>query len=504
MPGIRDLLDALPFAVGVRRTQEGVPWSYVNVAMWELLGHEGPAALLSSQSVAIMADPPEHDVARERRRNLLRGERQGFHFVRWRRRDGSVVPVEVTIALIDFEGERAIMIVGRDLTERTELRNRLAIAERMASIGTLAAGVAHEINNPLTHLSLGLEHCARELRALAAERGDTRAAAIVESIDAAREGVGRVSAIVKSLKAMSRKDDDARVALDVRTVLETAIEVVRHQILHRARLVKAFGPVPPVRASAARLLQVFVNLLANAAQAIPVGRAEDNEVTVVTELAATGHVVVEVRDTGSGIPPELVSRVFDPFFTTKDIGEGTGLGLAICHGIVTSLGGVITVENRDAGGTVLRVALPQASGSVELPQPTAQRPRSVPAAERGRLLIVDDDLTVGRACRLSLEVKFDVTLVTSVREALDELHAGVEFDAILCDLMMPVRTGMDLYAELTHSHPRLRERMVFMTGGAFTESATTFLDTVPNLRVEKPCTSQELETVMTKAASMPR
>ncbi|HEY4011939.1 MAG TPA: ATP-binding protein [Polyangiaceae bacterium] len=503
MTSVRSLLDALPFAVGVRGLEELVRWTYVNPAMCELLGYESHAELLQTASFDVLADPSARAMAMDTRRRVLRGERNGFDLVRWRRRDGSVLPMEVSVSVIDFDGAQAIMVVGRDLSERTELRSRLAIAERMASVGTLAAGVAHEINNPLTHVILGLEHCARELRSLVEAREDDRTAALIRSLDNAREGAGRVGTIVQALKSMSRSDEDARAVLDVPAVLESAIEIVRHQILHRARLVKAFDPVPPVEASAGRLVQVFVNLLANAAQAIPVGRAEDNEIAVVTELAPSGQVVIEVRDTGSGIPLEILPRVFDPFFTTKDVGEGTGLGLSICHGIVTSLGGVITAANREGGGTVLRVALPAASRSARPPQEEARAAAPAVPRRRPRVLVVDDDPILGRACRLALQGNFDVTMVTSVGAALDHL-AEEEPDAILCDLMMPVQTGMDLYTELGRTRPSLRDRIAFMTGGAFTESATAFLHTVPNLRIDKPFTGQALDALMQRMVAKRR
>src|SRR5579883_1365410 len=163
---VRELLDILPFAVGIRSVADGSRWTYVNVAMSRLLGYDTSEALLETLTFDIVDERDRAD-AIERRLQLLRGERPRFAAVRWRRRDGSVLPMEITAAVIDFDGERAIMIVGRDLSERTELRDRLAVAERMASLGTLAAGVAHEINNPLTYLALSLDRVERELAAVA-------------------------------------------------------------------------------------------------------------------------------------------------------------------------------------------------------------------------------------------------------------------------------------------------------------------------------------------------
>lgn len=494
---VRDLLDVLPFAVGIRGIEEQVKWSYVNPAMCQLLGYDEPRALLESVTFDVLPDDRDRAAAMERRRALLRGDRLGFHAVRWRRRDGSVLPIEITAALLaDFEGKPAIMLVGRDLIERGELRSRLAIAERMVSIGTLAAGVAHEINNPLTYLILGLDRAAHDLRALAEGWSDDGAARLMQSLDVARDGARRVQTIVQSMKSMSQVDD-GRVPVDVRGVLESAIDVVRHQIAHRARLVQALDPVPPVLANAGRLGQVFVNLLANAAQAIPVGRANDNEVAVLTGVAPDGQVVVEVRDTGNGFSPHVLPRIFDPFFTTKNVGEGMGLGLAICHGIVTSLGGSIAAFNREPRGAVLRIALPPAEAI--LPSTPEQRAISAAAGARGRVLVVDDDPKIGLACSMALETAFEVVVVSSVCDALAQLHEGEAFDVILCDLMMPVQTGIDLYAELGDARHTMRDRVVFMTGGAFTENARKFLDEVPNLRLDKPFTGAELVGILRKA-----
>jgi signal transduction histidine kinase len=176
----------------------------------------------------------------------------------------------------------------------------------------------------------------------------------------ARDGCERIRKIVRGLMTFARADHERRAVIDVVRVIELAVGMAHHEIRHRARLVRAFGPTPSVFADEARLAQVFTNLLVNAAHAIPEGNAEANEVRVVTSTDDEGRAVIEVEDTGTGIPAELLGRIFDPFFTTKPIGAGTGLGLSICHGIVTGLGGHLTAENREGRGAILRVVLPAA------------------------------------------------------------------------------------------------------------------------------------------------
>jgi len=252
--------------------------------------------------------------------------------------------------------------------------------------------------------------------------------------------------------------------------------------------------VPPVLANGARLGQVFLNLLINAAQAIPEGQVEKNEIRVVTRSDDLGRAIVEVRDSGSGISPDVVGRIFDPFFTTKPIGIGTGLGLSICRSIVTALGGVIAVESQVNKGTVFRVTLPSA--------PEAKDDGDLPSSgranqgRRGRVLVVDDERAIGQSIRRILMSEHEVVVFTRAQHARDLIAQGDRFDVILCDLMMPEMTGMDLHASLVAMAPDQAERIVLLTGGAFTSTARHFLESVPNLRIEKPFDSANLRAII--------
>jgi CheY-like chemotaxis protein len=288
--------------------------------------------------------------------------------------------------------------------------------------------------------------------------------------------------------------------VDLRRVLKSSINLASSQIRHRARLQTDLSPAPTVRANERRLSQVFVNLLVNAAQAIPDGSAQRNEIRIALHTDEAGRAVVEVRDTGTGIAPEHLPRLFDPFFTTKPVGEGTGLGLAICHGIVSSLGGELSVESQLGLGSTFRVTLPAATtldaeaqtserASLKAGSPSAQSP-----TRRARILVIDDDPHVGNAVRETLAREHDVVALTSASEALRRLEGGESFDLILCDLMMPVMTGVDLHEILRRARPELAARMVFLTGGAFTARARTFLAEVPNPRLEKPFDPKSLRS----------
>jgi signal transduction histidine kinase/ActR/RegA family two-component response regulator len=386
--------------------------------------------------------------------------------------------------------------------ERVKMKEQLLVSERMASVGTLAAGVAHEINNPLASLVLNLQIVQEDiakataaLRSRIDQKGDSSSAertdeSVVNQLTAletplrdAQEAADRVRRIVRDLKIFSRGDDEKIGAVHVRPVLESSLRIASNEIRHRARLVEEYGDIPATAGNEGQLGQVFLNLIVNAAHAIPEGSADRNELRVITKQDARGRVVVEIRDTGSGMPPAVLSRVFDPFFTTKPIGVGTGLGLAICHRIVTDLGGQMEVESVVGKGTTVRTILPialdEASEVVVLAEAIAY-------GQRGRVLVIDDEVMLGKAVCRMLAPQHDVIALTSARAALLSFAQGERFDLILCDLMMPELTGMDLHAELMLLDPAQAQRVVFMTGGAFTNKAREFLDTVANLRIEKP------------------
>lgn len=377
--------------------------------------------------------------------------------------------------------------------EQRKMQEHLLISDRMASVGILAAGVAHEINNPLAAVIINLDLLARNLPGVAQVPSGLPGGDVAQQLRDAREGASRLRAIVRDLKLFSRSpEEDRQEPIDLRAVLDSSLRMAWNEIRHRAQLIKDYGDIPPVRANEARLGQVFLNLIVNAAQAIAEGDVEGNAIHVTTRRdRAAGSVVVEVRDTGAGIPAENLSRIFDAFFTTKPIGVGTGLGLSICHRIVAGLGGKIEVESQVGKGTAFRVWLPAA---VERLPDSVPAPSPIPARRRGRVLIVDDEVIVTRAISRIIGDEHDVAVAASGADALERLAAGERFDVILCDLMMPQMTGMELHARLVATLPREAERLVFMTGGAFTESARRFLDRHPDRQVEKPIDMAGLRT----------
>jgi len=263
---------------------------------------------------------------------------------------------------------QSVVCLVRDITHQKTLEQRLLQADRLAALGTLAAGVAHEVNNPLSYVSSNLnfasETVAEVLGSLKKGEGGTERSwlepALQDCADAlseAQEGTTRIRHVVSDLKMFARGEDAGVSGADVKRAFEAAVNMAMLEFRHKAHLVKLLEAVPLVRGSEARLGQVFLNLLINAAQAIPEGAPDTNRVEV--RLGVEDRwVVAEIEDTGAGIPPELLKRIFDPFFSTKPAGVGTGLGLSICYGIVTELGGEITVKSCVGQGTCFRVRLP--------------------------------------------------------------------------------------------------------------------------------------------------
>jgi PAS domain S-box-containing protein len=393
--------------------------------------------------------------------------------------------------------------IVEDVSERKRIEAALARADRMASIGTLAAGVAHEINNPLVYVTLGLELIGRELQRLRAGTGppaEEEWQRLRTWCSDALDGAERVRSIVRDLRTFSRADDERAGLVDVEKVIDSSINVAMSHIRPRARLVREYQPLLPVLADESRLGQVFLNLLVNAAQAIPEGAPEQNRIVVRTRMGASPQAIVEVEDTGVGIEAWKVERIFEPFWTDKPVGVGTGLGLSIVHGIVSALGGEIQVQSQPGKGSTFRVTLPvQAAlnpAGVRNPTPTQAEP-----GRRPRVLLIDDEAHLGVTLSLGLRDQADVASVRSGVEAVRKLLADDGFDLILCDLMMPDLTGMDVFEQVSRERPALRGRFVFMTGGAVTERARKFLEQVPDQRLDKPFRLEQVEALLRRGVT---
>lgn len=303
---------------------------------------------------------------------------------------------------------------------------------------------------------------------------------------------------MQDLGSLSRDEGDELGPVDVGLVVERAVRMTEHQLRHRATVVCELEARAPALANEARLGQVLLNLIVNAAQAIPEGHASAHQIRISTR-SADGRVVIEVSDTGAGIAPEALPHIFDPFFTTK-AHSGTGLGLSVCHGIVAQFGGEITVESQQGVGTTFRVSLP-ASPVPEAERSAPERLLARAPSKRARILVVDDDPAIVKAIGRALRAH-EITTAGSGAEALAVLGQR-SFDLVLCDLMMPSITGMDVYEQLESKDPGLARRIVFMTGGAFTPRAMAFVADTARRCVKKPIDFTKVRALVDAAVASP-
>jgi CheY-like chemotaxis protein len=300
-----------------------------------------------------------------------------------------------------------------------------------------------------------------------------------------RSGTARIGAITRDLRTFSRPGESSLGPVDLRGVVLSVLKLVAKEVEARARLVLDLGETPPVSGNEGRLVQVVLNLMVNAMQALPVDSAAEHEVAVRTGGASNG-AFVEVSDSGPGVPVADRERIFEPFFSTKEIGVGTGLGLFVCRNIVRGLSGDVTVSDRPGGGTTFRVTVPAISGALPAAAPA---PVATPAADPGghHIVLVEDDVMVGRALSLQLRTAgYRVTVIPDGATARATLPSLADVDLIYCDLMMTGMTGMDLAQSLAVEAPDVSSKMVFMTGGAFLPRAREFVLQHADRTVDKP------------------
>ncbi|MBK6531905.1 MAG: PAS domain S-box protein [Deltaproteobacteria bacterium] len=483
----RALLDVLPALVVVHR--QGII-VYANATAAKACAYGSPAEMVGSRVIDLVYPDDRAGVAARIRRMVETGAAEGLERERFMRRDGTHFEAEVVAFPLVFDGKPSLLAVATDATESAKLRAQLIHSDRLASIGLLAAGVAHEINNPLAYVLPNLERLAE---GLASPSPDL--AALQDNVRGALDGVRRVQKIVRDLGSFAREARDDTTATDVSAAVESALLLAESELRFRARVTRDLTARSRVRANEGRLVQVLLNLVVNAAHAIPEGDAAAHEVKVTTR-DAPGEVRITVSDTGEGIAREHLPRLFDPFFTTKAPGAGSGLGLSVCQSIVSSFGGRIEVDSTRGVGSAFTVVLPAVAATA--PAPSAPPP-SAPPRERSvrpRLLLVDDERNVRSVLEALLKGRYDVTPVASVPEARARITESGDWQLILCDLMMPEVTGMDLYDWVEQEHRALASRMVFMTGGAFTARARELLDRLPDRWIEKPFDFEQLMALL--------
>jgi len=389
--------------------------------------------------------------------------------------------------------QQRVLGTAVDVTERRQLDEQLRLADRLIAAGTLAAGVAHEINNPLTYVLGNVELMQRRLRDQPATK-----ALVDDSLAQMVDGLERIRDVVSDLRAFARPEEDVVGRLVLSTVCDAAIRLVSSVVRHRAEVVTEYAPnVPAVIANESRLGQIIINLIVNASHAMPERATSESRITVRTRTLANGDAAIEVEDNGTGIAPEILTRLFDPFFTTKQLGVGTGLGLSVCQSIVASLRGRIDVDTALGRGTIFTVVLPPAPPLPVIPSPPARQPSAVSGL---RVLVVDDEPMVRRTLsRLLVSHGCQVTEADGGVAGL-ERAAGGAFDIVLCDLMMPDLDGALVHHELVRTRPELANRMVFISGGAVTERTREFAERPDITLIAKPFAVDQLLGALASAA----
>jgi PAS domain S-box-containing protein len=474
---------------------EGTLITYANRAFTSLLGVEPSSTNPIDARDLLRADDLPLMI---RQTTDLTPEGDAAHAeYRMRASDGREITLETSAIGVGFDGKPTVLWLGQDVTQRRLLEGQLIQADRLSALGTLAAGMAHAINNPLSYTLLNLEHVARRMRALAAGH-DYYAEARVRLAEA-HDGADRVAKVVRQMRTLSRVRTSAAGAADVRAVLENVLAMIGNEIRYRGQLMTRFDPAPRVWAREGELEQAFLGLLLYVARSRPEETSQAREIRLSLGAERGRETVVTVTDDGPPIDGEMPARLLDPFAS----GETTGLGLAMCNGIFTALGGRMDIESSVQSGTIFRVVLPAAGADAahdSQKRPSAPPgPPPEPLETRLNVLVIDDDPGVASTLGAMLEAHHDVTSVESAKEGLRLLLGPERFDIAFCDLVMPEVSGIDVYCALELNRPEATSRIVFMTGGVFTPEAEKFLARVPNLRIEKPFSLARVEQLLAQA-----
>jgi signal transduction histidine kinase len=393
------------------------------------------------------------------------------------------------------------VMVFHNITAQKQLHASLLISERMASVGLLAAGVAHEINNPLS-VVIGNADLMKALltTAPAKQTVEDQREPMLEMLDDILVASVRMRDTVRDLNLFSKSETPELRNVNLREAMQSTLRLANNTLRQRTRIETHYEAAPIVRASESRLGQVFLNLLINAAHSIEEGRIEQNCISITISTPSADSALVEITDTGSGMSEATLKRLYTPFFTTKPVGSGTGLGLSICRKTILSLGGTIAIESKLGHGTTVRVVLPVATTTSAHPQggQLSAQPR------RARIMLIDDEAMVARVLERLLARDHDVSVFDSAKIALDRIAEGERYDAILCDLMMPDLNGIDFYEQLAARWPELAARMIVLTGGSFTARAELFFEQTRTPALTKPIDFSKLQALIAERISASR
>jgi PAS domain S-box-containing protein len=470
----RQLVDSLPIIVARVDPKSGATL-FVNAAIERLLGYSAAEVQGLPGMDALFADPIEWEASALARDRAARGRDSVWQDRRYKHKDGRVLILRENVYPVrDASGVvRAIEVLAYDVTTELESRKQLMQSDRLASLGALAGGIAHEINNPVAFIGLAAGQIAKMIQVTRSEADVARAKQMLEEVS---EAAARIANIVGELKLFTRIPEGAHVTpVDVNRIVQMAVTLTSAELRRRGRVEVNLGELPLAPGEYSSLGQAFVNLLLNAAQALDARREPSGPPNFVriSTFVADGAIVVRVSDTGVGIEPRILPRIFDPFFKMNAAGEGAGLGLAIAHNLVRRVGGDIRVSSKPGEGSTFDVVLPMEALPDAIHAPASAMMRAagmVPAVaatpSRGRVLIVDDEQPLANALARQLADRWDVDTVSTARDALAELSVH-HYDVVACDLRMPDQSGPAIYDAIRARSPRQAARFIFTTGGSY-------------------------------------
>lgn len=470
---------------------EALTITTINKVGEQLTGYSLPELL--GRPLHTLCTPESWANAEPLLRELLAGRSVAPFELELLRRDGEPVYLEVSAQVTrNGVGSRGVHCIARNLTERRRLEQQLLQSEKLSAIGQLVAGVAHELNNPLTSVSGYAQLLLRDQRLPPEPRQD------LEQIYQQAE---RAAKIVQNLLIFAREHKPERTVGSVNDAIRRALALQQYQLrVENIGVRLELDPaLPPTTADFHQLQQVFLNLISNARYAM-VQKGGRGTLTLRTglEQPPTGepHIRIEVIDTGVGIPERDLQKIFNPFFTTKPVGQGTGLGLSICFGIVKEHEGQIWAESQVGVGTCVVVRLPVRSAPSErnpaLPPSEAEQPP--PGLQ---VLVVDDEEPVGELLGRMLRTLGHRPTVVCSGEAALEIVEREAFDVVLCDVKMPGLNGFDLLGAIRAQNPDLAERLIFISGDTLSPSTRTTLEQSGNLFLAKPFSLDQVRQILT-------
>jgi PAS domain S-box-containing protein len=462
----------------------------INPALWRMYGHtDAEFSAMSAQ------DWPRPSYQPEFLRVVASGE--SLHAeVTESRKDGSALQLEVHGIPMQYQGRPHVLTIARDITgkkraeeELARQRESLYQREKLAALGSLLAGVAHELNNPLSVV------VARAV--LLEEQGDAATQAAALKIRTAAE---RCARIVRTFLAMARQQQPERGPVAINDVITAALDMTAYAIRTSGIDVSLAlaSDLPLILADADQLHQVLLNLVINAQQSLQEHPAP-RRICVTSSLDTGGETLrIAVADNGPGIAPAHRARIFDPYFTTKPTGMGTGVGLAVSLGIVESHGGTLGVACPNEGGAIFTIALPvrnaQAGDAPVAPEPAPNR-------RRRSVLVVDDEAGIRESlAEILCGARHRVVTASSGREALERM-AVEYYDVILTDVRMPDLDGRALYAQIEQRWPRQAARVVFVTGDTLASELREFVRNSGRLVIEKPFLPSEVRRIVAELAA---